>query len=560
MARVHVVWTDAATAWDAALLPGEGVRDVVVDEREGAEALARLSLERPTSGLLASGQPTHAFVSVEHADGSATLLFRGRVVGAPRGHDGAFAEIELDSRDGDMAAKVAAALAPLKTIPQWDPLYIAQGAEDDPAEVLDGWPRVLHIDRTDGSVTTVDIIDGDGAAPVVIPPEQVEGESVTYEATGAPAPRVEVTVTAEWTQKGTGTLDLGRLFRETVGPTLRTISPYHQFADTWLAPGESLGQDWEVVSARLVPQIPATGRWPIYWLTVGIGQADQTYRPEAVLRWTIEKRRRESVLVTVEGAAQDVGSVAPEVVRLSLNLPDVVAAGALAPDSGSFFMTDRGRQAVEHAAHVAATMLTASQRCVEVRFRIMGFTPEALALTCGRTATVQSDRLPGGTATGKVVALSYRRRSGEEAVDVTLAVSVGVPHPMAPSDGERYVEPDYWGDGYGAALGSAYDLGAARPLVLNDWSDQGPTDAFADLSQVAPADLATVAAGMQAPEQKALAGATFPPIDRRATVYQNPTWWTLDLSPLSGDTPEHGITVTAVAPFGVPGGIDLGAT
>lgn len=92
---------------------------------------------------------------------------------------------------------------------------------------------------------------------------------------------------------------------------------------------------------------------------------------------------------------------------------------------GSFFTTDRGHQLVAHAIARAQAHLVASTRAVEID--LVCPLREAIGLTCDHMVHLRDPRLPGGTAIGKVVYLSFQV-SGEPGVaeaHVKLACSIG---------------------------------------------------------------------------------------------------------------------------------------
>lgn len=570
---VHVVWCGPGQPWADALLPGEGVRSVDISEQEGVEPTCRLTVERPSAGLLAASRPSHAWVVATPDDGGPPVpLFYGRVVGAPRMTSGQFATVELDARPDDLRGAIAAALAPLKVAPEFDPLFLRPEDADDPAEVLDGWPRVMHVDRVTGAVSTVDIVTGTDAAPVVLDPSWIDGQSVEYSAVGAPLPHVDLTIEAQWTQRGTGVVDLGAYLRKTHGRTIKTLSPDTDFSQAWWTMGETLGPGYTALSASLAAQIVLPRSWP------GVGfwhrgafytYPLQTYTPYLTARWEYEQRRVEAFTCRVTGTAQAVGQASPEPEALALRLPDVGAVGedgSPAPlgavGRASFFLIDRGRAAAAHGLHVAATRIIASQRCIRVSFRLPGLRREALALTAASVVTVPSPLLPGGQATGKIESMGIRKGDGTEEIHVTLAVSVGhVPEPVAVADGNGYVEDGYVTPGYIVAAGSPIDLGVSQPLVVADWSDQMPTTGLVNLTSVTAADLVVESSvEWQAAEQEA-AGRVAEAAREWPTgvITANPTRVTVTLRPMAPGEAAHTIAATVLQSVGAAGGIDLSA-
>ncbi|KJS40354.1 MAG: hypothetical protein VR70_05785 [Rhodospirillaceae bacterium BRH_c57] len=622
---VHVVWVAAGTPWSDALLPGEGVRAIRIVQSEGHEGAAYVTLERPSAGLLAPGQPSYAWiVAVPDDDGPPVPRFYGRVIAGPASSGGYFADLELDCRPVDTRAAITEALAPLKVAPGYDPLYHDVENDADPVEVLDGWPRALYVDQTTGAITTTHIISGDGDPPVLLDQALIDGDSVEYVATGAPIPHVDVTVEAQWTQRGNGTIDLGEYLRRTHGPTIKTASPPSHFATRWWREGEDLEGGYVVQSTNLIPQypgyIPKSSEigslatkvvkpyslipWYSLWRPLSAGSSGsrsvsgpsavmllQAYRPEMSVSWSFSGRRVERVVCRVEGLAQDVGQISPEAEELSVRLPDIAGGtddapavqgaasvvfgpGIVTPSDdpippigdpmrGSFFLTDRGKQAAAHAFQIAATRIIASQRCIEVSFRLPGLPRAGLALTTAKAVTITSPRLPGGQATGKVIDLEIVKGNGAEEIRVVLGVSVGIAPtlPEPPTEDNGYVATGYVTPGYIWAPGAPLWFGLEAPVILADWSDQIPPGLLGLTGITADSFVVSSSVTMQTDEQLAYLRpdytTNFLPIWRGDDPVL--TKVELTLQPLAPDTIEHTITASLLSPVGIQGGIDLAA-
>lgn len=106
-----------------------------------------------------------------------------------------------------------------------------------------------------------------------------------------------------------------------------------------------------------------------------------------------------------------------------------IARPSVIPQSrGTFFTTDRGVQAVEHALEIARAHLAASTRAVEVSFSCEW--QEAVKLTCDHSVTIMDTRLPGHQIEGKVkkIILTADGANGKCWANVTVACSVGTAH------------------------------------------------------------------------------------------------------------------------------------
>jgi hypothetical protein len=119
------------------------------------------------------------------------------------------------------------------------------------------------------------------------------------------------------------------------------------------------------------------------------------------------------------------------------------------PTRSSFFLTDRGYLAAEHAMERAKAVLAKSARSLEVVFEAPW---EVLKdITTDTSVTLSDPRLPGGEVRGKVVKYSLQAKgeTGERWGCVTLLCTAGVPLPI-----KEYAVPqstyaqEYCGESY----------------------------------------------------------------------------------------------------------------
>jgi len=113
----------------------------------------------------------------------------------------------------------------------------------------------------------------------------------------------------------------------------------------------------------------------------------------------------------------------------------------------SFFLTERGYQAADHALERAKAILAKSARAIEVSFE--GPWETLKEVTTDTTISLNDPRLPNGKVRGKVVryALHVKGETGARFVHVTLACAVGAkqapPLPLPLKTPEAYSTPDY---------------------------------------------------------------------------------------------------------------------
>jgi len=409
-----------------------------------------------------------------------------------------------------------------------------------------GGTLTLDVDETTGAGTFDDwlvSIDFRGHA--------VDGESVSMRTLGKPLREVRATVAAEWVQSDKGVIDVGAVIRRQQGGVIATLSP--KFARRWPRPGAPVGANsgYCVVASALdaVPAEPfdllardADGDLvhfspPIRVLSVMREQLRIfRYIPRLAVSYDFAQKRREVVRFTLAGNAQALAGDEAGGLDLDFALRDVgrddtplwVAGTAYAPGDevnfegeifraltanadavfdpakweaigdrspigdrrrASFFLTDRGKRALDHAIEVAAARLAASQRAVAVSFRVWGWPPELRTLGCDHTATVASPKLPGGTATGKVIAVRLFRdgESGTQGGEVTIAASVGLGYVgSTPVPANAYVEAGFVDDGMLAETGDLATEG--RGITYQSYAAQQPTQGLVHLAALGDDD------------------------------------------------------------------------
>jgi hypothetical protein len=143
----------------------------------------------------------------------------------------------------------------------------------------------------------------------------------------------------------------------------------------------------------------------------------------------------------------------------------------------SFFLTDRGIQAFAHAIEIARPHLAASARAITVK--ISADFNKFHHITTDHTVTLQDDRLPGGTVTGKVIAYSLHAdgKTGKRFVNISLGVAIGVnqtsSEPLKIQAEHSFVEGDFCEDDY-QVISESYEK-TLSGITYKHWQDQQPT-------------------------------------------------------------------------------------
>lgn len=137
--------------------------------------------------------------------------------------------------------------------------------------------------------------------------------------------------------------------------------------------------------------------------------------------------------------------------------------------ANNFFPSARGKRSIEYLICRARARLRYRARAVSVSWT----SPfdKVVYLSCRKNATINDPRIPGGAATGKVVAYSLEcdGQTGELRGNVKIGVSVGFGNSVAAITGT----PEYATAGYAQAGWQRYD-GATSVIGSNDTTYTAP--------------------------------------------------------------------------------------
>lgn len=464
MTTFYFAWAEST---DTTFGPGFAVNDEDVfafrlAQEEGGFATLDVSIRHPSKGLLAASRDRWAWFS--YADGgAAAALFFGRVVGAPEGQTDTELRLTLLARpDGYHAAKEAVA-ATLRSLPDFDPVWIAADVREDPDVVLEARSALWHVDRTSHAVTISDICEGEDGT-IAIAAADLFADSLDLAYTGVPVTRVDVRATMAWDQRAQGEVDVTRSITDaaaTAGTTRANILSSYTglgLVQDWWAPGFQIGGGWRVTTSTLRRmdgryfgrsgrQTPLRARQLIYFPL-------WSFAMQVKIACDVTRGMTEIATFAVNAGVQEVGSDDAEPLVLEFSstaaaesIDGAVPIGNVA--GRSWFRTDRGRQSLQNLALRARAALRASARVVEVSAQVSFET--AVQLTCRHSASITASALPGGSVTGKVIAyaMSLDGDSGALIGEVTLGCTVGDGVALSPAAAVLgYADAGYVDDGY----------------------------------------------------------------------------------------------------------------
>ncbi len=341
------------------------------------------------------------------------------------------------------------------------------------------------------------------------------------------------------------------------------------------------------------------------------------YRPKLVVGWSYRQRRRENLHFKLAQKAQTVGYETPQTRKLHLHLQNLILAENLHPwkpdwiysrgyrvvqngtvyqcvrahhsklsfsedqadwrllgkqpdvpldrKRGSFFLTDRGRQAFEHGLEIARAHLAATTRAVTLK---VSAPLEALwNVTCDHTVEIEDPRLPGGKVRGKVIRYCFKveGKTGRRWAEVTLGISVGEPNeqtnlssnPFLEYVEKAYIEPGLY------HLESKTQQVSPSGFVYEGWGEQVPPHGYLYPETLRAQDIVEdiVVYNRAEDQNQALQKAQYPKRHNiKSILKENQTDIRIILADLQSlGTATHDIHVTMPYVWSAPKQIDLAA-
>lgn len=479
--KIYFAWVSA----DEVFTPGtharedEDVFSVRISEAEGEFALATVEIRNPKQGLLSPARKQRCFISADISGNSSStvkLLFSGRVVGIPVSLGRETVELEFIGRPDDWNAKQAALIAELKASPRHHAALVSD--ESDLAQVLEGFAGLPQWSRTTGLVKLADIdakraLSGLYETSAFDLTSSALEDSLDVTVSGSPLSAVKVELDVSWTQSvpvfsvplsavpGSGVY--GKI-ADIFGGRPSTLTG-DDFAASWPTSGSTLNGGWSIVSSYVVPwkeeffsrlvdvaDAPPRVRWedPQYRASFPVFR----FYGSLALEGRYEQPRRENVSLLIEADVQPLVEPAePEVLQYSID------GASIAPFDERFisatfrdydaetkdyveqqvsYRISKGQltyPAMSGNPDVIGPVLTAataraearlrlSARCVDVSIDVSF--EKAINVDTSSVVRLTDDRLPGGSATGKVTEVElYADGDGSCVGRVTFACSVG---------------------------------------------------------------------------------------------------------------------------------------
>lgn len=477
---------------------------------------ARLSLEvkNPKTGFLSTGRKQWMWLSWDDGGtAGAVALFFGRLIGIPQNVQGEVIRMDFIARPQDFFAQKDALADAMRVRPWWDPAFVQPERRDDPDAVLESRSELWHIDRVSHVVTASDIITGEDGT-LALTADDFFYDSLDVQYSQPPGRLVHCEAEVYWSQAVVGSVDITQdlidAFRDAGTSHNYMISTYtgQGLASDWPEEGDRIGGGWsygetfvtradgtfiDPEETTTVVQNGVTVSWPLWSLL-----------PVMNVSYDIKRSRSEKIIFDLESDVQalvtepgdeeilyvtfSTSAIQEPVDEADTDNPDgTLPIGDLR--RRAYFTTDRGRESLEYVMAVARARLLSRARAVTLTCEMPFAT--GTGLSCRQNMSVADTRLPGGTATGKVIEykLVLNGDTGEHFCEVKLGCTVGTGNTVSTVAGDPdYVEAGYVETGYQTYSGRII-APFADELAYTDFTSTPPNDDGVDFFNLRPDDI-----------------------------------------------------------------------
>lgn len=443
------------------------------EQNEGELATSSFEIQNPKTSLSVL-EDQRVFISY-----GGNLIFDGRLSYVPQGSVDSTVTLSAISTPEDLEQKILDVVEGLKNAPGYNPLFVPEGEESTPEEVLAGYPLVLAYSSTGGGVQAVDALGG--ATDVALMP--LDG-SLRFENVEKVASKYGVAITAKWKQLGLKTFSNPSWFRD-----LTTMNP-EEVVKKFPKKGSNIGSSFSVVEASASEELDAFGRQqrkvveniravsrdeldPVF-IEEGSFIARASLAPIAASlkiehRYEVERTEKCSFTVPVDlqaGAQSDEEEIEeislrdltdptdaqPWKAKVEYLVDDEVVFGSdifraredhlsgndfdrtkwlfvgeasyfASRRLSSFFTSQRGQEAIAHAVERVKARAKIASRSVHVSFEAAMPDPSLITEDC--TVTLAHPKIPGGTITGRLISYQLLWSEGQAIMSGTIAAAAG---------------------------------------------------------------------------------------------------------------------------------------
>lgn len=475
----------------------EHVRSFTVAQSEGGFASLTVVIERPSQSLLDPARPQWAWLSFDDGSG-VTPLFNGRVIGIPDNIQNEFYTVEFNAKPANFDEQKRLLAATLKVAPYWDYAFIDPQSYDDPDAVLEARTDAWHIDRVTLDVTTSSIIAGEDTL-LAVPASAIPHDGFSLSYGDAPLRKVQLEMRAMWTQILDGEVDLTADILAAFGDRFVKSYTGQGLYNAWPVEGDAMGnagiwtfgpQVINVADGKSVQKsrkrvyvqyerapndelssgffgFPIANSISIGGLfaqqaSVAVDFRLWAFSLSSSAKYHVELSRIEDIQINVVADVQDVvnseADETAEVLQFSSGAIGITVgedAGLEVPISdlsrSEYFSIARGHQSIEFGLAHARSLLARRARSARITCRVPF--DVAIEASLRKSATVTHPGLPGGQATGKIVAYEFGVDGGNgvEGGSITIACMVGKNSTIVIDAGTpTYAAAEYVGSDYQA--------------------------------------------------------------------------------------------------------------
>jgi hypothetical protein len=485
----YFAWVAAGTAFveldhatDVDEIDGITFRIRHVEDILGSFALLEVTMRNPRIGPLAPGREQWAWFSWDTGSGIVPLFF-GRLRAVPDNMHQEEVTFTFRARPSDYDAQKLALATTLKAegAPYWDRVWIAEERWDEPDAALDARAAAWHIDRVTHDVTISDFNSGEDGT-IDLTGDDVFIDGVNIEPGQPPIREINVTGEVGWQQRAVGSVDLTQTlidaFKDAGTSANYKISSYtgEALERLWPEDGRRIGAGWAVGESSLTradgdgiaeaffslitmyPSIITNSGTQILYDRPEVQFPLWRFWPVLNITYAAERTFTEIVTFTLTADVQAIDTEADEqppetLVFASAHVGEPVEpADSDNPDGvtplgdlrrRSYFTTNRGKESLQW-------LIARARRDILLRARAVEVTAETDLLTgidfsLRKNATVSDERIPGGEATGKIIAyeLYGDTNSGQFGATVKLGCTIGQGNTVSAVAGT----PDYAEEG-----------------------------------------------------------------------------------------------------------------
>lgn len=418
-------------------------------------------------------------------DSLGNIHFKGLLMGAPSKVEGDFAHIKLISKPLHFMKSLENLQRKSRRAPYWDPLWINPDKHNDFQEIQEVRTASLYCDRKTCHLSWSDWFEGSETLDLE---DNIFEDSLFLKVKRQPLEACSVKVHVNWIQQERGVANLAPSLRKAFPHSRVSTYTKNSLIQKWPESRKRIGKSgvW-IIKSDLKPYYPKLPFLPRFSRTITFGEDEESrtsyrlerfwFKPILWVGWSYQQRRRETLTFTLPHSVQTLSPGPGKHKSLEFTLHNIYpdpnaypwrpdsyypidakvivkniiyecvvdhfssmsfnkdsenwrflktfAAPLDRPERSSFFLTERGQVAAEHAMERAKVELAQSARALEVTFE--GPWEALKDITTDMSLILTDPHLPGERIKGKFTKWIFiaRGQTGEKLVRITLLCAIG---------------------------------------------------------------------------------------------------------------------------------------